>query len=178
MNLKLGIVLERKPNMNNLDSIVEEILYPYLSTTPTKELILQECTKNEMKDKYKLFKEDYYKGVSFKKRKEDMINKGIDTFNGFCKNQHGIIRFNNDGEAVISFNPKAFIDEYKVNEVKRVKEFDENYLSMYLKTIIDKNLNVHHRELQVYRRTPSIIIKPIIDSLKKTDYIIIVDYIF
>ena len=56
MNLKLGIILERKPNMNNLDSIVEEILYPYLSTTPTKELILQECTKNEMKDKYKLFK--------------------------------------------------------------------------------------------------------------------------
>ena len=68
--------------------------------------------------------------------------------------------------------------EYNLNFEFYLKDFDENYLSMYLKAVIDKNLNVHHRELQVYRRTPSTIIKPIINSLKKTDYIIIVDYIF
>lgn len=45
MHLKLGIILERKPNINNLDSIVEDILYPYLSDTPIRELILKDCNK-------------------------------------------------------------------------------------------------------------------------------------
>ena len=169
MNLKLG---------KDLDNIVADILYPYLSSTPLKEIILRESTKNDMKEKYKDFKEKSYVGVSYKKRKEDMIAKGIDTFEGFCKNNYGIIRFNEESQAVITFNSKAFIDEYEISDLKRVNELEQDYLSLYLKVLIDKNLVVHHRELQTYKLTPSTIIKPVVDSLKKTDYIIIINYTF
>ena len=131
-----------------------------------------------MKNKYREYKNEYYKGISLKKRKEDMINREIDTLEGFCKNQYGIIRFNDDKDAIIPFNNKAFIDEYKIDYVERVKEFKEDYLSTYLNTLIDKNLNVYHRELQIYKRTSSTIINPVINSLKKTDYIIMINYIF
>lgn len=178
MHLKLGIVLERKPNIKDLENIVADILYPYLSSTPSKEIILRESTKNDMKEKYKNYKEEYYKGVSYKKRKEDMISKGIDTFEGFCKNNYGIIKFNEENQAVITFNNKAFIDEYEISDLKRINELEQDYLSLYLKVLIDKNLVVHHRELQVYKLTPSTVIKPVVESLKKTDYIIIVNYIF
>lgn len=178
MHLKLGIILERKPNINNLDSIVEDILYPYLSDTPIRELILKDCNKNDMKEKYKSFKEEYYRGVSPKKRKEDMVNKGVDTLEGFCKNQYGIIKFNDDGDAVIPFNSNAFIDEYEINSLVRVKDLEEDFLAMNLKALIDKDLKVYHRELQTYKVTPSTVLKPIVGSLKKTDYVIIVNYIF
>ena len=169
MNLKLGIVLGKKPNANKIESIVSDILYPYLSSSPIKEIVLKEgYNKNDMKDIYKIYKMEHYQDVSFKKRKEDMVARGIDTLEGFCKEQYGIIRFTENGESVITHNGKAFIDEYKISEVKR----------MGLKAIIDKDLKVHHRELQVYKRTPSVVIKPIVDSLKKTDYVILVDYIF
>lgn len=178
MHLKLGIVLERKPNIKDLDNIVADVLYPYLSSTPSKEIILRESTKSNMKEKYKTYKEESYRGVSYKKRKEDMISKGIDTFEGFCKNHYGIIKFNQDNQAIITFNDKAFIDEYKISDLKRVNELEQDYLSLYLKALIDKNLVVHHRELQVYKLAPSTVIKPIVDTLKKTDYIIIVNYSF
>lgn len=179
MNLKLGIVLGKKPNANKIESIVSNILYPYLSSSPIKEIVLKEgYNKNDMKDIYKIYKMEHYQGVSFKTRKEDMVARGIDTLEGFCKEQYGIIRFTENGESVITHNGKAFIDEYKIAEVKRISELEEDYLSMGLKAIIDKDLKVHHRELQVYKRTPSFVIKPIVDSLKKTDYVILVDYIF
>lgn len=178
MYLKLGIILERKPDLKNIEFIVDEILYPYLSCTPKKEIVLKHCTKNDMKEKYKLYKEEYYRGISFKKRKEDMVDKGIDTLEGFCKNIHGIIKFNDTGEAVVPFNDKAFIDEYKINSVKRMSELDENELALKLNTVVDKKRNVYCRELQMYKVTPSVVIKPILESLKKTDYVIFVDYIF
>ena len=178
MNLKLGIILQRKPDVKNIDSIIAEILLPYLSSTPKREIVLKNCNKEDMKEKYKLYKEENYRGVSPKKRKEDMINKGIDTFDGFCKNIHGIIKFSKDKEAIISFNPVAFIDEYNMNSLKRINELDEEELSLILDSIIDKELNVHHRELQLYKKTPSVVIKPILEQLKKTDYIILIDYIF
>lgn len=178
MNLKLGIVFERKPDMNKLEEIVEDTLYPYLSTTPKKQVALKNCTKNDMKEKYKQYKEDYYHGVSFKKRKEDMISKGIDTLEGFCKNIYGIICFNENGDGVVGFNDKAIIDEYEIEGIDRVKDIDCEYLTMYLNALIDKDLKLHKRELQVYKRTPSVVITPVVESLKKTDYIVFVKYTF
>lgn len=179
MNLKLGIVLDKKPSSNKLETIVKEILYPYLSSSPIREVVLREgYNKNDMKEIYKLYRMEHYEGVSFKKKKEDMIARGIDTLEGFCREQYGIVRFTENGESVVTHNGKAFIDEYEVGEIKRVKEFEEDYLSMRLKAIIDKDLKVYHREIQMYKVTPSTVIKPVVDSLKKTDYVVIVNYIF
>lgn len=47
---------------------------------------------------------------------------------------------------------------------------------MNLKVLIDKDLKVYHRELQAYKRTPSTIITPILQSQKKNDYLVLVNY--
>ena len=177
MNLKLGIILDKKTNIKKIDSIVKEILYPYLTSSPIKEVFFGEkYNKSEIKDIYRTYKIENYQGISNKKKGEDLANKGIDTLEGFAKEMYGIIRFTEEGEAVINFNPKGFIDEYEIEKVDKIKNFEEDFLPLRLKSLIDKDLKVYQREFQMYKLTPSTVLKPIINNQSKSDYIVIVNY--
>lgn len=177
MNLKLGIILDKKTNIKKIDSIVEEILFPYLTSSPIKEVFFGEkYTKSEMKDIYRTYKMENYQGISNKKKSEDLVNKGIDTLEGFAKEMYGIIRFTEDGEAVINFNPRGFIDEYEIENVDKIKNFEEDFLALKLKSLIDMDLKVYQREFQIYKLTPSTILKPIIDKQNKSNYIVLINY--
>ena len=175
--LKLGIILDKKSNLKNLETLIEEILYPHLSSSPIKEIYFgNKYTKSEMKEIYRDYKLDNYKGISNKKKNEDMKNRGIDTLEGFAKEIYNIIRFTDEGEAVFGDNPKGFIDEYKIDKIDRLKNYNEEFLTMNLKSLIDKDLKVYHRELQTYRRTPSSVITPVLQSQNKNDYLVLINY--
>lgn len=175
--LKLGIILDKKTNLEDIESIVKDILYPHLSNSPIKEICFgNKYTKSEIKDIYKNYKLENYKGISNKKKSEDMKNKGIDTLEGFAKEIYNILRFTDDGEAIFGDNPNGFIDEYEINKIDTIKNYNEVFLSMNLKSLIGKDLKVYHRELQIYRRTPSTIITPILKLQNSNDYLILINY--
>lgn len=175
--LKLGIILDKKTNLEDIESIVKDILYPHLSNSPIKEICFgNKYTKSEIKDIYKNYKLENYKGISNKKKSEDMKNKGIDTLEGFAKEIYNILRFTDDGEAIFGDNPNGFIDEYEINKIDTIKNYNEVFLSMNLKSLIDKDLKVYHRELQIYRRTPSTVITPILKLQNLNDYLILINY--
>lgn len=177
MHLKLGIILDKKTNVSELNTIVEEILYPYLTTSPIKEIYFGEkYTKAEMKDIYREYKLNNYQGISNKKKGEDLVRRGIDTLEGFAKEMYGIIRFTDEGEAVTFFNPKGFIDEYEIDRIDKIKDFKDDFLALKLKSLIDKKSKVHQREFQMYKLTPSTVLKPIIDNQNKSDFIVLVNY--
>lgn len=179
MHLKLGVVLDKTTNLKNIENTIDEILVPYLTSTPTKEIFFgDKYNKNEMKSIYRNYKLETYDGVSNKKKSEDLKNKGIDTLEGFAKEMYGIIRFTEEGEAVGFFNPKGFIDEYKFDYIKKIKDFEENFLALNLKSLIDKDLKVYQREIQAFKLTPSTELSPIINNQKQFDYIAIVNYSF
>lgn len=175
--LKLGIILDKKTNLEDIESIVKDILYPHLSNSPIKEICFgNKYTKSEIKDIYKNYKLENYKGISNKKKSEDMKNKGIDTLEGFAKEIYNILRFTDDGEAIFGDNPNGFIDEYEINKIDTIKNYNEVFLSMNLKSLIDKDLKVYHREFQIYRRTPSTVITPILKLQNLNDYLILINY--
>lgn len=177
MKLKLAIILDKKTNLDDIDNIVKDILYPHLSTSPIKEIHFgTKYSKFQIKEIYRKYKLEEHQGFSNKKKSEDMKSKGIDTLEGFAREMYGIIRFEDNGEAVVGDNPNAFIDEYKIDTVNEIKNYDKDFLTMDLNTLIDKDLNVYKKEIQLYRRKPSTVITPVLENQNDSDILILINY--